>query len=84
MLPFTRQVQLASDFAARAAARMAGDEPRGFRRYRNHLCRVAGPCCACASYIATFDAGAYDGAETRPVTLKMRGQDVSMAGLAST
>ena len=30
MFPFTRQVQLACDFAARAAARLAGETPRSF------------------------------------------------------
>ena len=31
--------------------------------------------------MASFDAAAYDGAETRDVTIKMRGQDVTMPGL---
>ena len=37
MFPLTRQVQLTCDFAARAAARMAGADPKGLpaRRRRN-------------------------------------------------
>jgi hypothetical protein len=31
--------------------------------------------------MASFPALAHDGADTRPVTIKMRGQDVTMTGL---
>lgn len=82
MLPFTRQVQLASDFAARAAARMAGAEPRGFPDTETSFATLQARIAAVRAYMATFPASAYDGAETRTVTLKMRGQDVSMPGLA--
>ncbi len=82
MLPFSRQVQLACDFAARAAARMAGAEPMGFPDTETSFAELQGRISAARAYMATFAATAYDGAETRTVTIKMRGQDVSMPGLA--
>ncbi len=82
MLPFTRQVQLACDFAARAAARMAGVEPQGFADTETSFAELLARIAAARAYVATFPSSAYDGAETRDVTLRMRGQDVTMPGLA--
>jgi uncharacterized protein len=82
MLPFIRQVQLACDFAARAAARMAGVEPQGFPDTETSFAELQARIAAARAYMATFPASAYDGAEDRTVTIKMRGQDVSMPGLA--
>ncbi len=82
MLPFTRQVQLACDFAARAAARLAGAEPQNFPDTETTFAELQARITAARAYMATFAASAYDGAETRPVTIKMRGQDVTMPGMA--
>lgn len=82
MLPFTRQVQLACDFAARAAARLAGAEPQGFPDTETSFAELQARITAARAYMATFPATAYENAETRTVTIKMRGQDVSMPGLA--
>jgi uncharacterized protein len=82
MLPFTRQVQLACDFAARAAARLAGAEPQAFPDTEASFAELQVRIAAARAYMMTFPAPAFDGAETRPVTIKMRGQDVTMTGLA--
>ncbi len=81
MLPFTRQVQLACDFAARAAARLAGAEPKGFPDTESSFAELQARIAAARAYMASFPASAHDGAATRPVTIKMRGQDVTMPGL---
>ena len=81
MFPFTRQVQLACDFAARAAARLAGAEPQGFPDTEVSFAELRDRIAATRAYMATFPAAAYDGAETRAVTIKMRGEDVTMPGL---
>lgn len=80
MFPFTRQVQLACDFAARAAARLAGEEPKGFPDTETSFAELQARIEAARGYMAGFDASRYDGAETRKITLKMRGQDVTMTG----
>lgn len=82
MFPFTRQVQLACDFAARTAARLAGEEPKSFADTEVSFAELQGRIAAVRAYMASFPASAYDGAETRAVTIKMRGEDVTMPGLS--
>jgi hypothetical protein len=81
MFPFIRQVQLACDFAARAAARLAGAEPKSFPDTETTFADLQDRIAAARDYMASFPALAHDGADTRPVTIKMRGQDVTMPGL---
>lgn len=81
MFPLTRQVQLSCDFAARAAARLAGAEPQGFPDTEASFADLQTRIATTRAYMASFPASAYDGAEVRPVTIKMRGQDVTMPGL---
>jgi len=81
MLPFTRQVQLTCDFAARAAARLAGDTPTSFPDTETSFVDLLARIAATRAYIATFPVTAFDGADTRPVTITMRGQDVTMPGI---
>jgi len=80
MLPFVRQVQLACDFAARAAARLAGEEPKGFPDTETSFAELQDRIRAARGYMAGFEPARYDGAEARKVALKMRGQDVTMTG----
>lgn len=80
MLDFTRQVQLSCDFAARAAARLAGDAPKTFADTETTFPELLARIKAARAHIASFDPSRYDGAETRPITFKMRGQDVTMPG----
>lgn len=80
MFPFVRQVQLACDFAARAAARLAGEEPKSFPDTETSFAELQARIEAARGYMAGFDAGRYAGAETRMITLKMRGNEVQMAG----
>ncbi len=81
MFPFTRQVQLSCDFAARAAARLAGAEPQSFPDTETSFADLQARIAAVRAYMASFPAAAYDEAATRDVTIKMRGQDVTMPGL---
>ncbi|NJS39317.1 MAG: DUF1993 domain-containing protein [Rhodobacteraceae bacterium] len=81
MFPLTRQVQLACDFAARAAARLAGVDPKGFPDTETTFPELQARIAAARDYMASFPASAHEGAATRAVTIKMRGQDVTMPGL---
>lgn len=80
MFPFVKQVQLACDFAARAAARLAGEEPKSFPDTETTFAELQDRITAARGYLAGFEPSRYDGAEARSVTLKMRGQDVTMTG----
>jgi hypothetical protein len=81
MFPFTRQVQLACDFAARAASRLAGEVPRSFPDTETTFAELQARIADVRAYMAGFPASAHEGAETRDVTIKMRGQDMTMTGL---
>lgn len=80
MLPFTRQVQLACDFAARAAARLAGEAPASFPDTETTFGELQARIATARGYMATFPASAYAGAATRDITLKAGGQDITMQG----
>jgi len=82
MFPFTRQLQLACDFAARTAARLAGETPRSFPDTETSFAELQVRIADVRDYMAGFAAAAFVGAETREVTIKMRAQDVMMPGLA--
>lgn len=68
MFPLLRQVQLASDFAKGASARLAGvespryeDSERGFAELQQRISKTLG-------FIDSLDAAAIDAGATRPVT----------------
>ena len=82
MFPFTRQVQLTCDFAARSAARLAGAEPRSFPDTETSFAELQARIADVRAYAAGFAPVAYAGAEVLQVTIKARGQDMTMTGLA--
>lgn len=80
MFPFIKQVQLSCDFAARAAARLAGEDPKSFPDTETSFAELQDRISAARGYLAGFDPTRFDGAEARRITLKIRGQDVTMSG----
>ncbi|MGB8397966.1 DUF1993 domain-containing protein [Bradyrhizobium sp.] len=68
MLPLTRQVQIACDFAAKSCARLAGSEvpstpdtEKSFEELRQRLAKTI-------DYVKSFKPAQFDGADTREVT----------------
>lgn len=82
MYPLTRQIQLACDFAARAVARLAGEEPQSFADTETTFAELQTRVAAARAYIAGFDADRLAGAATREITLKMRHSEMTMSGQA--
>jgi uncharacterized protein len=82
MLPFTRQVQLACDFAARCAARLAGETPQAFADTETTFGELQARIVAARAYMATFPASAYDDAATRAITFKAGPVDMTLTGAA--
>ena len=81
MFALTRQVQIAADFAKGASARLAGvevpswsDEEKSFGELRARIARTV-------EYIAGLDRAAFDGAETREITMTIGGQPRTFEGL---
>jgi hypothetical protein len=81
MLPLTAQVQIASDHAKGACARLSGRDPltledkeASFAELQDRLGRVQ-------DYLGGFDAADIDGSEERPVMLKLGGQERTFTGM---
>ncbi|MGB8814677.1 MAG: DUF1993 domain-containing protein [Paracoccaceae bacterium] len=81
MLPFTKQVQLACDFAARAAARLSASDVPSFPDVETTFPELLTRIATARAYMASVDQARFAGAATRDITLKMRGADVTMSGL---
>jgi hypothetical protein len=82
MFPFSRQVQIASDFAKGACARLAGadapsypDDEAGFEDLKARVLKTA-------AFLEGLDAAAFEGAEDREVVLTRRGQEYRFSGQA--
>ncbi|WP_395543214.1 DUF1993 family protein [Neotabrizicola sp. sgz301269] len=80
MFPLVKQVQLACDFAARGAARLAGEMPKSFPDTETSFGELQARIAAARDYMAGFDAPAYDGAEARGITIKIGGADRTLTG----
>ena len=68
MLPLTKQIQIASDFAAKTSARLTGSEvpvtpdtEKTFGELKQRLAKTA-------EYVKSFTPAQFEGAETRDVT----------------
>lgn len=80
MLPFVKQVQLSCDFAARAAARLAGAEPKSFPDTETSFAELQARVAAARDYLASFADADYAGWQDRKITLKVGGQDMTFTG----
>lgn len=80
MFPLTRQVQIASDHAKGATARLAGvevpswaDEETSFEQLQQRIARTL-------EFIGRFTADQIDGSEARPITIAMRSGALNFTG----
>ena len=74
MFPFARQVQIATDFAKGAVARLAGGEPPAYDDKETTLAELAARVNATVAYLGGFTAAQIDGSEDREITLVRRGE----------
>jgi hypothetical protein len=80
MFPFVRQVQIATDFAKGAMARLAGDEPPAWDDVETSFAELRARVQAAITYVATFSATQIDGSEDREITLVRRGESSVVKG----
>ena len=80
MFPLTRQVQIASDHAKGATARLAGvevpkfeDAEKSFEELQQRLTRVV-------EFVQTLDAGQIDGSEEREISLPVGARTLTFRG----
>jgi uncharacterized protein len=81
MFPLARQVQIACDTAKGAVARLAGVEIPQHADVEKTIPELKARIAKTLDFIESVGAARIDGSEEREVVLKMRGQDVKLAGL---
>ena len=82
MFPFTRQVQIATDFAKGGAARLAGAEFPAYEDSETSFDELKARVEKTIVFLRTLEAGAVDGSEERDITLVRRGETSTVKGQA--
>lgn len=80
MLPFTKQVQLACDFACRTPARLTGADVPSHPDTETTLEELKLRVATALAYVGTFTEAAFAGADSREITLKMRHGELQFTG----
>lgn len=80
MFSLVRQVQIATDFAKGAAGRLAGAELPVFEDVETSFEDLQARVAKAVAFIEGLSPAAFEGSETREVSLKRRGEVVSFTG----
>jgi hypothetical protein len=80
MFNLTRQVQLATDFAKAAPARLAGLEVPSFPDTETTLPELKERLAKTQAMLAGYKPEQFEGSDTRQVTLKIGGQEMTVLG----
>jgi hypothetical protein len=81
MLPFARQIQLASDFAKNSMARLAAVDPPKFDDVETTMDELVERVKMTLAYVDSVPAAALEGSETRNIVIKMRDRTLEFKGL---
>jgi uncharacterized protein len=81
MLPFTRQVQIATDFARGTGARLAGREPPSFEDKEQTFAELVGRVERTIEYLRTLGPADVDGSEAREIVRPIRGEPKKFTGI---
>jgi uncharacterized protein len=81
MLPLTRQVQIASDAAKGAAARLAGVDPPKFEDNEQTLAELIARVDKTIDFLQSFKPEQFDGSEERTITIPTPRQTFTFPGL---
>jgi hypothetical protein len=80
MFPLRRQVQLVTDFAKGIGARLAGLPVPSYPDVEVSFAELQGRLAKTIEFLGTLTKPHFDGAETRPVAIKVAGQDMNFSG----
>lgn len=75
MLPLVRQVQIATDMAKNAGARLSATQAPAFEDTETTFTELDARLARAIDYLAAIPAASFDGAATRTVAVPMRGRD---------
>jgi hypothetical protein len=81
MLPLSRQVQIATDIARGAAARLAGLEPPPYEDKEQTFDDLSARITRTVEYMKALDSSQFEGAETRELTRPVRGEPHKFTGI---
>ena len=81
MFAFTRQVQIASDTAKGAAARLAGVEVPKYEDNEASIDELKARIAKTIAFVQSLPEAKFAGSDERSVTIPMRGEQVSIVGL---
>ena len=81
MLPFSKQIQVATDMAKGCAARLAGQEPVKFEDNEASFPELLARIAKTVDYLKTFRPEQIDGSEGKSITIKMRTGPLTFTGL---
>ncbi len=82
MFPLTRQVQICTDFAKGAVARLAGEDPPSWADEETTFEELITRVEKAIAYVGQIPAERIDGSEDRDITLTRRGQTSVVKGQA--
>jgi hypothetical protein len=82
MLPFTKQIQLTSDFAKNSMARLAGVDPPKFEDNETTMDELLARVRKTIDYIDSVTPAQLEGSETREIKIPLRDRTVEFQGLA--
>jgi hypothetical protein len=80
MLPLSKQVQIATDHAKGAAARLVGLEPPKYEDTETTFTELIARIAKTIAYLESFSIAQFDGADERTVSLTMRGNTLTFGG----
>lgn len=81
MLPFSRQIQLTSDFAKNSMARLAAVDPPKFDDVETTMEELVERVKKTLAYVDSVPASALEGSETRHIVIKLRDRTLEFKGL---
>jgi uncharacterized protein len=81
MLPFSRQIQLTSDFAKNSMARLAGIDPPKFEDTETTMDELVLRVKKTLEFVESVSAASLEGAETRAISIKLRDRTLEFKGL---
>ena len=81
MLPLSKQIQIASDFARGTAARLAGAEPPSYEDNEKTLAELMARIDRTIEFLRSKKAGEIDGSEGREIVRPVRGEPHKFSGV---
>ena len=80
MLPLVRQVQIATDMAKNACARLTATEPMPFPDEETTFAELYARIDRCIGYVEGFDAAQFDGSASRAISFRNRSGELNFDG----